>query len=75
MTPTTKRCSCCGEWYPIEAFGSNRQNPDGRAYYTREHAALKQKAFRKANPELVATSKKKYLDKIRRQNDEGAAPR
>lgn len=64
-----KRCSCCGEWFPVTDFGSNRQNPDGRAYYTLAHAALKQKAFRKAKPGSVAASKKKYLDKLRQQND------
>lgn len=69
MTPSQKRCSCCGEWFPIEAFGRNRQNPDGRAYYTLAHAAQKQKAFREAKPGSVAASKKKYLDKVRKQND------
>ena len=68
-TPTTKRCGCCGEIFPVEDFGHNRQTPDGLAYYTRAHAARKQKQFRQQNPESVAASKKKYLDRVRRQND------
>lgn len=64
-----KRCSCCGEWFPVTDFGSNRQNPDGRAYYTRAHAAKKQKDYRTTHPEAVADSKRKYLDKLRKQND------
>lgn len=70
-----KRCSCCGNWFPKADFGQNRQNPDGLAYYTRAHAAQKQKQFRKDNPESVAGSKEKYLDKIRRQNDPNYVPK
>ena len=72
--PTQKRCSCCGEWFPIEAFGRNRQTPDGYAYYTRAHAAQKQREFRKENPESVAASRKAYLDKLRKQNDPTYTP-
>lgn len=67
--PTHKRCSCCGQLFPKEDFGRNRQTPDGLAYYTRAHAAQKQKEFRDTHPEAVAASKKRYLDRLRRQND------
>jgi hypothetical protein len=69
-----KRCSCCGEWFPKTDFGGNRQTPDGLAYYTRAHAAQKQKDFRRTNPESVAASRKNYLDKLRKQNDPAYAP-
>ena len=70
-----KQCSCCGEWFPRTEFGSNRQNPDGLAYYTRAHAAIKQKQFRKDNPTSVANSKQKYLDRLRKRNDPGYTPK
>lgn len=73
--PTTKRCGCCGRLFPVDDFGKNRQNPDGLAYYTKAHAAERQKEFRAKNPDSVAASKKKYLDRIRQQNDPDYKPK
>ena len=63
-----KVCSCCGEAFPVEDFGLNVQTPDGLAYYTRAHAAAKQRQFREANPAQVKAARKKYLDRVRAEN-------
>ena len=67
--PKMKVCSCCGVAYPVDDFGPNRQTPDGLAYYTREHAAAKQRAHRRANPQATREARERYLDKLRAQND------
>ena len=64
----TKICSCCGQAYPIQDFGKNCQAPDGLAYYTRKHAALKQREFRLANPDKTKAARERYLDKVRTRN-------
>lgn len=64
----TKICSCCGHAYPIEEFGKNCQSPDGLAYYTRKHAARKQREFRLANPDSTKAAREKYLAKVRARN-------
>ncbi len=70
MDKRMKQCSCCGQLFPVEDFGMNRLTVDGRAYYTKAHAAAKQRQFRQDRPDSVAASKKKYLDKLRQQNAE-----
>jgi hypothetical protein len=64
----SKICSCCGKPFPKAEFGKNRQTPDGLAYYTRAHAAAKQKIFRVNNPVLVKEARDRYLDKLRARN-------
>lgn len=71
MAQPTKICSCCGKPFPAKDFGKNRQTPDGLSYYTRAHAALKQKIFRKENPQLVKESRDRYLNKLRARNTMG----
>ena len=68
MKPDVKICSCCGKPFPKADFGKNRQTPDGLSYYTRAHAAKKQKIFRKENPLLVKESRDRYLNKLRTRN-------
>lgn len=65
----TKTCPSCNTAKPEEAFGRNRQTPDGLMYYCRECAALKQREYRKANPDAAAQAKSKYLAKVRARND------
>ena len=63
-----KQCSCCGGIFKRSEFGRNRQTPDGLAYYTKEHAAAKQRVFRRTHPELVKESRDRYLNKLRARN-------
>jgi len=63
-----KFCSCCGLPFPKSCFGKNRQTPDGLAYYTKAHAAQKQKTFRVTHPEQVRDSRERYLNKLRERN-------
>jgi hypothetical protein len=66
----TKRCACCGEPFPISSFGRNRQAKDGLHYYTKAHAAKKQKQWAKANPATVKRMRTDYLDRMRKMNAE-----
>jgi hypothetical protein len=66
---TKKTCSHCREEKPVEDFGLNRQTPDGRMYYCRVCAAIKQREYRTLHPESAMKSKRKYLAKLRAQND------
>lgn len=68
-----KTCSSCHQPKPVTAFGHNRQTPDGFMYYCRTCNALKQKAFRAANPDAAKAAKQRYLDKLRAKNDAKAA--
>lgn len=70
MHMTTKHCPNCNQTKSVEAFGRNRQTPDGLMYYCRVCAAEKQREYRKKNPESANASKAKYLAKIRAKNDE-----
>ena len=65
---SAKVCSCCGRAYPIEDFGKNCQAPDGLAYYTRAHAARKQREFRLTNPGSTKAARERYLAKVRARN-------
>lgn len=68
MTEQLKTCSCCHEAKPRSEFSKNIQTPDGLMYYCRPCAAEKQREFRKANPESVVRSRRKYLDRMRAKN-------
>lgn len=70
---TDKTCSSCDKTLPVGEFGRNRQTPDGLMYYCRTCAAEKQREYRKNNPNAAMESKRKYLAKIRAQNDARAA--
>lgn len=63
-----KTCSSCHESKPESEFGMNLQTPDGLMYYCKYCAASKQRAFRRANPESAAASRKRYLEKVRERN-------
>ena len=39
-----RRCGCCGEYFPVEAFGAYKSSKDGLASYTKDHT----KAYRRA---------------------------
>lgn len=66
--PKLKTCSACGLTKPLEAFGRNRQTPDGLAYYCKDCAAKKQAQWVERNPEKMRQAKAKYLARIRADN-------
>jgi len=66
----SKKCSCCGETFPVSSFGRNRQSKDGLHYYTKAHAAKKQKQWAKAHPDTVKRMRSDYLERMRELNAE-----
>ncbi len=63
-----KTCSCCRKTLPVQAFGRNRQTPDGLHYYCRFCAAEKQRAWTQRYPEKAKAVRLAYLDRIRKLN-------
>jgi len=65
-----KRCACCGETFPVSAFGRNRQAKDRLHYYTKKCAAKKQKLWAQSHPETVKRMRSDYLKRMYAQNAE-----
>lgn len=69
-----KLCSTCKERKALDAFGRNRQTPDGLHYYCKTCAALRQRTWAANNPVKFRASKEKYLNGLRSANDTRGNP-
>lgn len=63
-----KTCSCCNQRFSTDKFGKNSHSPDGLHWYTREHAAAKQREWKAANQEKVKKWRRDYIKRLKRQN-------
>lgn len=62
-----KRCSVCKKVKPLEEFHRNKRNPDGRKYICKKCRKIRQKEWRKNNPEMYRARKKRYREKHKDQ--------
>jgi hypothetical protein len=81
MAPTDKRCSKCASSKALEAFGKNRQSPDGLHYWckqcckaSRDKRVTEQRAYlkryRAANKDQIAQYRRDNADKMAQYNSE-----
>jgi hypothetical protein len=68
MSTYTKRCSNCKVDKNLSEFSINRSTPGGYHYYCKICAALKNKEWRDNNPDKCKVSRKKYVEKVKREN-------
>ena len=55
-----KLCKKCALTKPINAFGDNKNNKDGKSIYCKDCERLRGIEYRKKNPEIVRESSKKW---------------
>jgi hypothetical protein len=59
----TKLCTKCGEKKPVGEFWRNSAKPDGLFQWCKPCARARKEAWRKANPEKVATAARRFKER------------